>query len=972
MQFGLLGPIQVLSDGAPLSLGQPKQRVLLGRLLLRRGRFASREELIEAIWGQSPPQSAVGSLHVYVHGLRRLLGAERIESRGTAYRIRVDPGELDLDRFEELVEQARANLDAGEVERAAGAIERALGLWRGPALGDLPSDMLTAERAHLDELHVSALELQLDIDLAWGKHERVVAQLSTLIAEHRFRERLRELQILALYRSGRQKDALEAYRQAREVLVKELGIEPGPRLRELEGAILRQEPDLAAQTPPPAPAADATTPGREVELPTPPTRLIGREHEIAEVEALFLHEGARLVTLTGPGGTGKTRLALAIAERLAKRMPDGARFIDLSTAPDPELLLPMIAGELEVPEGHAPLESITTQLRPLRTLLVLDNLEHLLPAATALSDLLSAAPRLLILVTSRVRLRLRAEHEYPVPPLSPPQEGAPFAEIAHSEAVQLLVERTRQVNRSHELTESTAPAFARICRRLDGLPLALELAASRMRTFSPSEVAASLDHALELLVDGPRDLPARQRTLRATVEWSCQPLGEAERRLFAQLAAFAGHFYAEDVVAVCGAESRESLASLVEFNLVRQPPPDGFAMFQTIRGYAAERLEESGDSDAVRGRHCRHFLALAERAYAAILNGEEPVSGFRSLERAHDNLREGLSWAAHTGEVELEVRLACALRQFWIVRGHLAEGRTFFERAVAATETADGRLRAQALMNGGPFLYRQGELAQARAWWEEALALLTADRDVAGASRCAGELAAVAFSEGDLERSAAQYERAADGFAALGDRMRLGIVRTNQAEVAAMRGDLRAAIEYAEESVGIAREVHDADGLALALHTLGRLAQRSGDSSRVRELFSECLVRARDLGYREILANCVQVAAELTLAESDDPEFAARLQTIASQALDRIGVRLQGLEAERFDRTARAFEMRIDAERLREIADEAADVPLESILDDALVLLQPDPSPARRHRTPAGQPRKSEPSRTRPPFNRSA
>jgi hypothetical protein len=353
------------------------------------------------------------------------------------------PRELDLDGFEELMYQARRDLDAGDPERAARVVAEALDLWRGPALGDLPTETLTAERAHLEELRLSALELQIDIDLVRGRLERVLAQVWTLIAEHPYRERLREQQILALYRAGRQKDALQAYQRAREVLVEELGIEPGPRLRELEGAILRQEPGLAPLASGPAHTGGRATSAREVLLPSPPTRLIGRERELADVEAMFVHEGARLVTLTGPGGTGKTRLALAIAQRLAHRMPDGARFIDLSAAPDPELLLPMIAGELDAPEGHSPLESIAAQLRPLRTLLVLDNLEHLLPAAAAISDLLSAAPRLLILVTSRVRLRLRAEHEYLVPPLSPPPEDARFEEIVRSDAVQLLIERAR-------------------------------------------------------------------------------------------------------------------------------------------------------------------------------------------------------------------------------------------------------------------------------------------------------------------------------------------------------------------------------------------------------------------------------------------------------------------------------------------------------------------------------------------------
>jgi predicted ATPase/DNA-binding SARP family transcriptional activator len=938
MQFRLLGPLQVVGDRAPLSLGQPKQRALLACLLLRRGRFASRDELIEALWGHEPPKSAVGSLHVYVHGLRRLLGAERIQSRGTAYRIELEPGELDLEQFEQLVDQSRNAMERAEADRAVGAVEAALGLWHGRALGGLPPELLAAERAHLAELHLSALELLMDARLAAGNHEQVIAQLSTLIAEHPFRERLREQQILALYRAGRQKDALEAYRQTRTTFVEEIGIEPGPRLRALEGAILRQDPDLAAPGSQPGALEAPIDAGARAALPAPPTRLIGREHELAEVEALFAEDGARLVTLTGPGGTGKTRLALAIAERLAADLSDGARFIDLSATSDPALVVPVIAEVLGVDVGPSLLESLAAQLRPLRMLLVLDNLERLLPAATALAELLSAAPGLLMLATSRAPLRLRAEYEYPVPPLALPAADAQLESIARSEAVQLLVARARAVNRSYALTESSAPAFAHICRRLDGLPLALELAASRMRVLSPEAVAAGLDRALDLLVEGPRDLPSRQRTLRATLEWSHEQLGGDQQRVFGQLAAFAGSFSADDVDAVCGPDSGQPLASLVEVNLVRQRRPDRFTMLQTIREYAAERLAQSGGSDAVRGRHCRHFLILAERAYEAILRGEE--SAFKTLDDAHDNLREALAWAAQAGEVELEVRLVCALRQFWLVRGHLPEGRTFFERAVAATEGGDPGLRAQALMNGGPFLYRQGELAQARAWWEEALALLTDQQDVAGASRCAGELGSVAFSEGELDRAGELYARSAAGFEALGDRMRLGIVRGNQAEVCAMQGDLRTAVAYAEECVAIAREVNDADGLVLALHTLGRLMVRVADIPRAQAILGECLARARDLGYREALANCVQAAADLMVSGSGDLQLAARLQSVGRRALHEIGVRPQGLEGESFERTALALESRLGADQMRTIEDETAGVALESVLDDAQACLQ--------------------------------
>jgi predicted ATPase/DNA-binding SARP family transcriptional activator len=945
MQYRLLGPIQVFGGRAPLSLGQPKQRAVLACLLLRRGRFASREELIAAIWGQRPPQSAVGSLHVYIHGLRRVLGAERIEGHGSAYRIRLQAGELDLARFEELVEKARDALGGGHAKRAARALEAALALWSGPALGDLPPEILAVERTQIEELRLTALELRIEAHLAAGEHGQVIARVSTLIAEHPYRERLREHQILALYRVGRQKDALEAYRRAREMLVEELGIEPGPNLKALEAAILRQEPALA--TPASGPdGADTNARARpEPALPAPPTRLIGRERELAEVDALFSEDGARLVTLTGPGGTGKTRLALAVAERLATWAPDGARFIDLSATPDAALVLPTIAEGLEVAAGPSLLESIAAQLRPLRMLLVLDNLERLLDAATALSEILSGAPGLLMLVTSRAPLRIRAEYEYRVPPLALPEVGARWDVIAQNEAVQLLVARARAVNRSCVLTESSAAAFAHICRRLDGLPLALELAASRMRTLSVDGVAAGLDRALDLLVEGPRDLPARQRTLRATLDWSHEQLGASEQRLFAQLAAFSGSFYTDDLAALSGDEAREPLNSLIEASLVRQSEPESFTMLETIREYAAERLLQSGEDDSVRRRHCEHFLALAERTHEAILRGEEPVTAFRALEQAHDNLREALTWAARTGEVELEVRLACALRQFWLVRGHLAEGRTFFQRAVAITAVADPRLRAQALMNGGPFLYRQGELAQARAWWEEALSLLRDLGDVAGASRCAGELGAVAFSEGDLGRSAELYTRAAAGFESLGDQMRLGIVRSNQAEISGMQGDLHRAIEHAEESVALARQVGDADSLAVSLHTLGRLMQRTNDPERARHVFGECLVLARDLGYREVLANCVQAAAERLLSGDGDPEVAARFQTVARQAMKDMGVRPQGLEGQSFDNADEVLAKRLDPERLRAIEQAAADLGLESALDDALAALQPERSP---------------------------
>jgi predicted ATPase/DNA-binding SARP family transcriptional activator len=920
-----------------MSLGGPKQRVLLAYLLLARNRFVPREELIDAIWGEAPPVSAVASLHVYVHGLRRVLGSDRIETHGLTYRIRLEPDELDLERFELMIEHARRSLQEGAPERAAAALREALGLWAGPALGDLPSDAFRADCEHLDELRLSALELLLDADLARGQHEAVITAVGALVAEHPYRERLREQQIVALYRAGRQKDALDAYREARRVLIDELGIEPGPGLRGLEAAVLRQEPDLAA------PAADESR--AKVVLPAPPTRLINRRHELEEILGLFGEEGARLVTLTGPGGTGKTRLAIAVAERLGERLPDGARFVDLSAVPGAELLLPTIADQLAVQPGASSLgTALADTLHPLRMLLVLDNLERLLTGATGVADMLRAAPNLLILATSRSPLRLRAEYEYPVPPLALPEPHPKLADAAENDAVRLLVERGRAVNRSCVLDESSMAAFVHICRRLDGLPLAIELAATRFRTLTPETVAVGLDQALELLVDGPLDLPARQRTLRATLDWSCELLDDEERVVFARLAAFAGTFRGKDVEAVPGAGARDALSNLVKASLVRELEPDRFRMLETIREYAAESLELRGESQMIRSRHCRHFLAFADRAYAAILNGDDSPSAYRALEEEHDNLRAALIWAGEAGELELQVRLACALRQFWLVRGHLAEGRAFFERAVADTAEYRDALRAEALMHGAPFLYRQGELERAKAWWEEALALLTELGDATGAARCAGELGSVAFSEGDLERAASLYAHSAQGFVELDDQMRLAIVSSNLAQVEALRGNLEHAIEHADRSVALNRTLHDPETLSVALHTLGRLRLTVGDVDAARTLLAECLIQARQIGYREVIAYCVAAAAELALDEDcnpgrRDPSTAARLWAIARASLTEMAVLLQGTETQSFALTESRLASQLGRERLSALVQEAGDAGLEEAIDDALDIL---------------------------------
>ncbi len=693
MEYRVLGPIEVVQDGPPLSVQGKKPRALLALLLMRRNEPVPTELLIEDLWGDQAPATAANTLQVYVSQLRKIVN-DRVSREGSAYRLRVDPDELDAERFERLAEEGDAALRGRSFREAADLLAEGLSLWRGPALADLRYESFAQGAiARLEELRLVANENRIEADLGLGRHDQVIGELEALIAEHPARERLRSLHMLALYRAGRQADALDAYQAARQTLLDDLGLEPGPELRELEQAILRQDETLSRR---PLPQSN---------VPVPASTLVGRRRELDQVTSA-LRGPTRVLTLTGPGGSGKTRLAIEAANVLADELADGAFFVALDAIRDPALLLPAIAEAVAVKEsGDRSLrESLAERLAGRQALLVIDNFEQLVEAAPVLSEVLEAAPGLSFLVTSRSALRVSGEQEYPLDPLD------------LEDAVALFVERARRADPRFALTDENAAAVEEICGRLDGLPLAVELAAARTKLLPPDAMLALLDERLDLLSRGARDLPERHRALRDTVAWSYDLLGPDEKTLFAQLSVFGGGFTLESAVAVCDA-SLDGVATLLDDSLLERDGPR-FKMLETIREYALEQLAAEQEPDDVRRRHAEHFLKLAESDPVP-----EQAAWLARMDAERDNFREALSWSLDTREASLGLRLAAALWEFWWVRGYLAEGRGWLGEALLRGRSAAPELRARALHASGSLATRQGDYESAGALFEESLAI---------------------------------------------------------------------------------------------------------------------------------------------------------------------------------------------------------------------------------------------------------
>ncbi len=855
MRFGVLGPVAVwTADGEPVPVPGLKVRALLAVLIAHEGRPVPAARLIDALWGEHLPGDPAGTLSGKVTQLRRALeraepgGRRLVASPPPGYRLRIDADAVDAGRFRALTARARETADP---RVRAGLLADALALWQGPAFADFADEPFArTAAARLTEERLVALEDHAETRLALGEHAELVAELTELLGAHPLRERLRAAHIRVLYRSGRPSEALDSYEEHRVRLADELGLDPGPDLMALHRGVLARDPALD-------PRSSPATVRPRTNLPAALSELIGRDEAAAGIRDRLASE--RLVTLVGPGGVGKTRLALATASGLvgdADGGTDGVWLADLGALAPGSAGGPadVVMAAVDVREVTGAADRLVDALRARRMLLVLDNCEHVVEQAAELAGrLLRGCPGLRVLATSREPLGLPEEVVWPVPPLDVPDlaVGADAAELARSPAVRLFVARAAAAAPGFVLDADTAPAVAELCRRLDGIPLALELAATRVRALGVDEIVARLDDRFRLLASGRRDAPARQQTLTATIEWSWELLTVPERIVLRRLAVHADSCTLEAAEHVCAgpgtvdpADVAGLLSRLVDRSLVTVAHgPDGprYRLLESVGAYCGDRLAEAGETERVRERHGRYYTELAVRAEEQ-LYAHDQQRWLRRLDIEAANLRGALDHAARWGDADRALRLVCALTWYWFLRGRLTEARRSLRTALAIGRgsRAAPRARAAAWLAGIEVLLGEPDPAAARV----------CERVAEPVARARAEwfLAHAETDLGDVPAVDERLDRALAGFRDAGDRWGIAAVLSTRAKLGYLRADPRALARDGERSAELFRELGDRWGLLQATAWLGGLAELVGDYAKATRLHREGLRMAEELG----------------------------------------------------------------------------------------------------------------------------
>jgi predicted ATPase/DNA-binding SARP family transcriptional activator len=907
----LLGSPHIDSDGVPLRLSRRKAMALLAYLAVGGpDRFHSRDALATLLWPEHDQSRARHGLRSALSSLKSVLGEGHLEIDREAVCLATSGGHsggrgrglwVDVAAFREQLQTCRAHAHpVGEMCPAcAAALEEAVTLYdddfmSGFTLPDSPAfdEWQFFERQDLRDKLAGALQR---LALGYGErgeHERALVYARRWAVLDPLHEPTHRLLMRLYAGAGQRAAALRQYTECERVLREELSALPEEETRRLY-RLLRERRS-------PSQPREEDASGREDvqarvrhNLPAQVTPFVGRGMQLAEVCALLTRDEVRLLTLTGAGGTGKTRLAVQVAAGLQGTFADGVCFVGLAPVRDPALILPTIAAVLGVRESGASslLESLQFFMRDRELLLVVDNLEHLIEGSPALIDLLAAADRLKVLATSRAPLHLYGEHEYVVPPMEVPhpQSLSSLDRLTETDSVQLFLQCAARVQPGFALTQENAPAVADICTRLDGLPLAVELAAARLRLLPPDAILPHLDDRLGFLTGGPRDLPARQRTLRATIEWSHDLLGPREQALLASLAVFAGGFTLEAVQAIaatlgeCRSPAAEhpatmlldDLESLVDQHLVQASSHAGqprFTLLETVREYALERLDEgqAGEGQAVRRRHACYYLSLAETA-AEELFGPGAAAALERLEREHDNVRAALAWSLDAGMAETALRLSGAMGRFWESRGYNSQGREWLRAALdlAMTEGAGlDRWRAKALMHAGWLAWYQSERRMAHALLLESEALWRAVGDAEGLVWVLGCLGILARAHDPIYVRAI-YEERITLARQVDAKSALAFALGAQGGLDLQEGDSVRARMFAEEALVVAQQSGMPGAQAYATSILARIALAEGDRATARAWHRESLAQGRAGGHIPTVANRLTELGEIVYLEGD-------------------------------------------------------------------------------------------------------
>jgi predicted ATPase/DNA-binding SARP family transcriptional activator len=1026
----LLGPFRCEVDGTSVEerrWSRRKAKLLIKLLALQPHHQLHREQLIETLWPELDSEAAVSNFNNILYAARRALEPHlpsRAESRFVVIQeqqiLLRAPGKLwiDVDAFEQRADRAFKS-------DAVDDYEAALELYGGDLLPEDPyEDWANTRRESLRLKHRKLLSKLAAHHERNNQYEHGIKRLEELIACDETNEEAQR-RLMRLYAlGGARSEALRQYKQCCDALRRLVDAAPQRATVQLYEQIVagKIEPlpsrDNETERPPRTNASTSTSviarsasePTKEIvegsarrvlgkkappnNLPQPLTSFIGREAEIAEVRHAI--SSTRLLTLTGIGGMGKTRLALHVAACMLDEFEDGIWLVEMAALASPALVPQAVASALGVrdQQGEPLLTTLSDFLRPKSLLLVLDNCEHLVEAcATLVEALLRACPNLRVLTTSREALGITGETLWRVPSLSLPEteESIETEALLNYEAARLFVERARLIHPDFQLTQPNAQSLAQLCRRLDGIPLALELAAARAKVLSVEQMLLKLDDRFRLLTGGSRTAQPRQQTLRAALDWSYNLLPESERVLLSRLSVFAGGCSLEAAEAVCAGGEIETgamldlLMHLVDkslLNFTQQGAETRYRMLETIRQYAAEKLQASGEEAQLAAQHGSWFLQLAEEAEQLMWQSASSDYLVR-LEAEHDNFRAALRWSIEHAEVEMGLRIAGALWRFWEVRGYLNEGRKWmetlleleagreaaplvrakaFSRAGAIARDQGDYSRGIALLEEGLALYRQqgdkwgaasalnglgdaahqqGDYAQATLYWEESLKLFVEIGDKRATAYLLHNLGNLAKDQSDYQRATTLHRKALPLFEELGDRRAAAYSLFNLAEISMYEGDLERAAALQQESLSIKRELGDKRGMTFSLCNLGDIARFCSDYQKATAFYLESLTLSREIGDKRSLAFCLEGLAE-TACEHGESERSARLFGAAETLREAIGAPLPQVKRTDYDRCISALRTALADESFRTAHSQGRAMNVEQSI--ALALAQTIPS----------------------------